>query len=1623
MSTRRKTESFPGRTLVALLRGRIQQEPSKKVYTWLADGDRESAYLTYSDLDRRARAISSQLQSLKLRKKTALLLYGPGLEFIEALFGCLYAGIIAVPAYVPGSARENPRIDGMLDDAGCGVALTTADSLEAVSQLVARTGTAPKTVCLATDLIGDEGIGDWAEGNSHADGVAYLQYTSGSTSMPKGVMVTHANVLANLKSIAEQGGFSASSVSVNWLPHFHDMGLIYGMLQPLFSGFPTILLSPAAFIHRPLRWLRAISQYRGTHCGGPNFAYDLCVERVGEEEKSSLDLSSWQVAYNGAEPVRPETLERFAAHFEPCGFQRDAFYPVYGLAEASLKVTSGVPGSGMRLRTVDAAAMRRNKVVLIEADAASAQRIVSCGRTSAGHEVAIVEPGSMTPCAEDHVGEIWVAGPSVAAGYWKNAAATRKTFKAFLKSGKGPYLRTGDLGFLHHGELFITGRLKDCIIIRGRNHYPQDLERTTESAHPALRRNGSAAFSVEEGGEERLVIVSELNRRYRGDPEECVAAVRAAVAEAHDIQVYVVVLIKSGALPRTSSGKVQRHACRKRWQENDLPIVIQSVLQSAEMEGQALTRQSVLEHSAGERKALVENYVRGQVARALHCSIDEINSDHSLISLGVDSLAGFDLMHRLEKDLGVVMPAAGLLEQSISGIALRILESLESGARREEGALALQRGVRPGLIPLSASQEQVWFLQQLFPGSCAYNEHLVIHLRGPLDRAALGQAVTGMVERHEILRTAFPMADGHPHQSIQPPQPVELPVMEIDGGEDGLQEERLRSIVAAETQRPFRLEQEPPVRFRLLRAADEEHWLLLVAHHIVCDGASLRVVVHELATMYEAFAHGRPSPLPPLEIQYADYAVWQRAWLQGEALEQQLGYWRGQLAGLEPLDLPTDRLRPAVMSHQGAVVPFHLPAATVEGLRELGRRSDATLFMCVLAGLQVMLGRYAGQQDVAVGTPVANRSQGLDRLIGFFVNTLVLRTELGGNPSFAELLARVRRMALGAYQHQDVPFEKLVDELHLERDLSRSPLVQVMLAFQPLPGRAMAFGNITFDFPIVDAGIAKFDLMLRVVNSNGDTSRDLEGFIEYSQSLFEPSTAEGMAQHLRMVLEQMVAMPEQKVDELSLLTEAEREQVLVEWNRTEADYPQHCVHELFEQQAARTPNAPAVEHDGEQISYAALDRRANQLAHFLRKRGVGPEVTVGVCLHRGVELVVALMGVLKAGGAYVPLDPDYPRERLQFMTADAQAAVLLTESGLRGLLGENHAQVICVDEQQKEIAAESVKAVHSGVVPQNLAYLIYTSGSTGKPKGIAIAHQSTNVLLHWVREMFLLEELEGVLASTSVCFDVSIFELFAPLSWGGKLIIIANALALPQLAEPEKIKIISTVPSAMAELVRMRVVPSSVRVVNLGGEAVPRSLVQQIYEHTKVERVLNMYGPSEDTTYSTCAFLTKEDAGRTMSIGRQVSNTQAYVLDENFQPLPARVPGELYLGGAGLARGYLNRPDMTAEKFLPNPFGATGGERLYRTGDRARWRSDGELEYLGRFDHQIKVRGYRVELGEIESALREQPGVAQAVVMVRGQGSAQRLVAYVVADGQQAASGSAALRAHLRGRLPEYMVP
>jgi len=663
------------------------------------------------------------------------------------------------------------------------------------------------------------------------------------------------------------------------------------------------------------------------------------------------------------------------------------------------------------------------------------------------------------------------------------------------------------------------------------------------------------------------------------------------------------------------------------------------------------------------------------------------------------------------------------------------------------------------------------------------------------------------------------------------------------------------------------------------------------------------------------------------------------------------------------------------------------------------------------------MGRLSGQQDILIGSPVANRRQGeLEGLIGFFVNTLVLRTDLSNRPAVGELLERVKTQALGAQQHQDIPFEQVVEVVQPERSLAHSPLFQVMFAWQNAPaGELDLVGLKTMGLEMASHRVARFDLTV----SLWEFGERIAGGVEYATALFEKATIERYMGYWRRMLEGMVAGSGQIVDCLELLSEGERNQLLHEWNQTDAAYPQKCVHELFEDQVRTSVEAVAVEFEGQKLTYGELNLRANQLGHYLRRVGVGPEMRVGICMERGLEMVIGLLGILKAGGAYVALDPHYPAERLKFMVEDSSIAVVVAQSGLLEQ-SPGPAQVIYLDQELAAIAQESGENIGLPLHSENLAYVIYTSGSTGRPKGVAIQHGSASVLLHWAREVFSDKELEGVLASTSICFDLSVFEVFAPLSWGGKAIVARNALSLAEMGQEPGVTLLNTVPSAMAELLRINGVPSSIRAVNLAGEALPPNTVEQLYKESTVERVFNLYGPSEDTTYSTYACFKRGEAKGRVPIGRPISNTQAYVLDRECQPVPVGVIGELCLGGQGVARGYLNRPELTAEKFVPNPFIERGGERMYRTGDQVKWGPNGNLEFLGRLDQQVKVRGYRIELGEIEAALRAHPGVEACAVIVReDQPSEKRVVAYVVTNGAVAPAFSE----FLKERLPDHMVP
>ena len=939
-------------------------------------------------------------------------------------------------------------------------------------------------------------------------------------------------------------------------------------------------------------------------------------------------------------------------------------------------------------------------------------------------------------------------------------------------------------------------------------------------------------------------------------------------------------------------------------------------------------------------------------------------------------------------------PTASLKEQvaSLTPAQRALFEQRLRKKRTQPSAeQGIPRAVDRGSAPLSFAQQRLWFLDQLAPGNPFYNMSSAYRIRGVLDRDLLRRALAAIVARHEALRTTFEVVDERPVQRIAAEDRVELAVSDISGVAEAEREKKADDWIAAEARRPFDLAHGPLLRAGLLKVAEQEHVCLLTIHHIVSDGWSTGVFVHELARFYEEFTGGRSAALPELPIQYADFARWQRKWLSGEVLEKQLSYWSTHLADLPVLELPTDRPRPLEQTFRGARHRTVFPKRLTEGLKELSQREGATLYMTLLAAFQTLLLRYTGQEDVVVGSPIANRTRGeIEGLIGFFVNTLVLRTDLSGNPSFRELLGRVREVALQAYAHQDLPFEKLVEELQPERDLGQNPLVQVTFALQNAPARPLELTGLEVTPLPVRSQTARFDLELFLWERDGH----LDGAFVYSTDLFDVATIERLSRHFQVLLEGIAADPDRRISELALLSEGERWQVLEEWNRTERAYPRgKTVHELFEEQAERTPGAQAVVFGGERLTYRELNERANRLARYLSKRGVGPEVLVGLCVERSLEMVVGLLGILKAGGAYVPLDPAYPRQRLAFMLEDTAAPVVLTQESLSESLPEGGAERVRLDADWAEIARESRENLESRATAENLAYVIYTSGSTGTPKGVAIEHHSTVALLAWARELFCGGELGGVLASTSVCFDLSVFELFAPLVWGGKVIVSRNVLELGELPAALEVKLVNTVPSAMGELLRMARLPESVSTVNLAGEPLAASLVRQILGGGGVRQVYDLYGPTEDTTYSTCALRTGEGPA---TIGRPISNKRVYILDGRLEPVPVGVAGDLYVAGAGLARGYLNRPALTGERFLADPFRG-GGQRMYRTGDRARFLSDGQIQFLGRVDHQVKIRGYRIEIGEIEEVLARHPEVQACAVSAREEKSGERrLVGYVV---------------------------
>ena len=2162
-------------TLIELLDHRALQQPDQLAYTFLLDGDTNELHLSYGELQRRARAIGATLQRIGAKGERALLLYTPGLDFIEGFFGCLYAGIVAVPAYPPDPARLNrtlPRLQAVITDAQATLVLTTSPILEMAKLIFVEAPDLRVLHWLPTDIVAAN-VDEVSQPECARSGdLAFLQYTSGSTGHPRGVMLTHANLLHNASLIFQVYEHTETDSYVSWLPVFHDMGFMMGVLQPLFAGIRSIVMSPTSFLQRPARWLEAISRYKATASGGPNFAYELCARKITAADAAALDLSSWSVAFNGAEPVRSETLDRFVSRFGPCGFQRAAFNPGYGLAEATLMVTSG--------RKASLPVIKDTKSKLM----------VACGGTLPGQRVIIVDPESLTELKDGQVGEIWVSGPSVAKGYWNRPEATDQIFNAYLSdSDEGPFLRTEDLGFVEHGELYITGRIKDLIIIRGLNHYPQDIEWTVERCHAALRPGCSAAFTVDAGGEERLVIVQEVDTLKETDLDQVIETIREAVASEHELQVYAVALIKPRQISKTSSGKIQRRDSRRKFLDGTLETVAEwRAAASEEIDAPELLTSPL-------SAEVISSWLMSQVAAKLGVSSSDVHMDQPLARYGLDSLMAVELAHSIETRLGVTLPMVNFLQElSVAQLGARIFSHLS-----EHPGSASSGRQSENEYPLSCGQQGLWFLHNFAPESAAYNIARAVKIRAALDVAALRRAFSILVARHAALRTTFATSRGRPIQLVA--DRVELDFRQEDARH--WSEAELDERLIAESERPFDLERGPLLRINLFTRSNDEDILLLAAHHIIVDFWSLALLMQELGICYEAERSGVRGVLPALTSSYSAFVRWQEEFVSSEEGERQWAYWRNQLSHELPvLDLPSMHPRPPVQTFRGTSNPVLLSAETAKRLRALSREHNATLYVTLLAAFQTLLYRYTSQEEFLLGTVTAGRSKAeFDPVIGYFVNPLVLRATVSADATFESLLADVRRSVLDAFEHQDYPFSILVERLQAARDPSRSPFFQVMFSMHKAhlgdeglslfalgeAGARINLGVLELTSVPLKQRMAQFDLTLMMA----EAGEELYATIEYNTDLFDAATIEQMAQNFRTLLDAIVANPaetisrlpvgridrraptpphevavrpkksfaaprteteqtlariwsellgiksisvndnffeiggdsilsiqvvsraaeagidvtprlmfqyqtiaelaqvtgtlrttaesdeprkiyldkrqldeleksggeiediypltptqqgmlfhslaepdsgvymtqlvcelsggideeafqaawqmvvsrhqslradfawdvcaepvqvvrrevevkvsfedwrslgreqqdelleaylrrdreegfdlrrapllrlalfrrseeehafilsnhhllfdgwslaivlqevfaiydarraeraprlknsrsfkdyiawlrrqdrasaesfwratlkdfteptplgientsatlaeqggyseesrrlseastealqsfvrqnrmtlstllygawaillsrysgerdilfgvtssgrppdlrgaeamvglfintlplrvsvpadqliipwlkelqkrlvelrqyeyssllqvqewsevqrgralfdsifvfenypvdssftgrrerpeitdlrsleqtnypltiaampgaelvlhagyktgyfdaptvnqllrhletllegiiaasNQRVADLSLMSAVERNLFVRKLSETQVDFANVGLHELFEHQAAATPNAVGLIFEGERLSYDELNCRANQLAHYLCGLGLKRGTRVGICLERGPSMIAALLGILKAGGAYLPLDPEYPKERLAFMLADAQPEMVLTTQPLLERLPEHPANVVCLDTERESIAQQGEENPSSIAVEDDLAYVIYTSGSTGQPKGVMISHRAVCNHMQWIAREFPLDQSDRTLLKYSISFDAAIEEIFHPLITGAALVIVPpgyqyDAGYLVVLMCEQQVTAIDVVPTMLKALIedeRIKKCRSLLRVTS-GGEVLPAELKDRVYRLLPEVELVNMYGPTETAITATsyrCALGRDE---RTVPIGRPVANTRVYILDQSLEPVPAGVSGEIYIGGRGLAWGYLNQPRLTAEKFIPDPLSGEVGARLYKSGDWGRYSADGNLEYVGRLDGQVKVRGFRIELREIEACLRNHAAVKDAVVIVREEAKRdKRLVAYVACDREEAVTPEE-LRAYLKDQLPQYMLP
>lgn len=1234
---------------------------------------------------------------------------------------------------------------------------------------------------------------------------------------------------------------------------------------------------------------------------------------------------------------------------------------------------------------------------------------MTIGRAIANIQIYILDH-NLQPVPIGVPGELYIGGDGLARGYLNRPELTKEKFisNPFKKTEGSRLYKTGDLArYLPDGNIEFLGRVDNQVKIRGFRIELDEIEKLLIQ-HPDVKQ--AAVIAREDiPGDKRLLAYVVLNQK----PEAIVTTLKNLLQE--NLPQYMIpgVFVVLDSLPLTPNGKVDRQ---------NLPVCDR-------------TRPDVEESFVAPRNPIEEKLA---AIWADLLGYEQIGVNDNFFNLGGHSLIVAQILSRVRDSFQVELSFANIFANpTVAGLA-SVIQQHELLEQKLQSP-AIQRISRAGMLPVSFAQERVYFIQEVAPENTAYQAQATLRFQGHLDVIVLKKCLSEIVQRHEIFRTTFPAVNGRLFQVIHSSLPIELNVVDIEKFTGSEQEAEIQRLFDAEVKKPFYLDKLPLVRWLLLKLNDQDHLLVHIEHHMVHDGWSFNnVFLKEFLALYQAFCEGHPSPLPELPIQFVDFASWQREWVQSQEAQAQLAYWQQQLSGSPPLlELPYDRPRPAEQTYNGAQVRLELPITLCESLRVLSRQEGITLFMTTLAAFLVIVRRYTGQDDLCLGTAVANRRmRETEQLIGMIVNNLVLRTDLSGNPTFRELLGRVRKVSLEAFANEDLPFDKVVEVIKPIRNLSYNPLFQVMFSFHdsPRPDLTLPGLNITTNVALSNKS-TKFDLDVVLIPHSQLNGKDkgITLIWEYNADLFDAATIQQMVDQYQVLLKGIVDNPEQRVSELPILNQPQQE-LLMEWNQTHREYTQkNCIHKLFESQVELTPDAVAVEQDGQKLTYRQLSDRANQLAHYLQSLGVKPETLVGICIERSLDMIIGLLGVIKAGGAYVPIDPSYPQERIAEILADTQLGILLTQDKFPNQRLDYTGKTICLDTDWSIISQHSTANPHSDVKLHHLSYIIYTSGSTGKPKGVMIEHRSLMNFVITAIDKYGINTSDRILQFASVCFDTSIEEIFPCLSVGATLVLRTEEMLHSsdefwRYCQKWQLTVLDLPTAYWHQLVAElnpedARIPEGLRTVIIGGEEVQLEKVEHwhncITHLSPAPQLFNSYGPTEATVVTTLELLTPVAP---VSIGRPISNAQVYILDQYLQPVPIGVPGEMHIGGAGLARGYWQRPELTNAKFIPNPFEELGNSKLYKTGDLARFRANGSLEYLGRVDNQVKIRGFRIELGEIETVLRQHPQVLQSVAIAHEDVPGQkRLVAYIVPQHQQPTIDE--LRHFLKEKLPNYMIP